>query len=119
MPIHLQTRFSRYSTTRSTRRINTFVMVQARTNIKAMCLSVYGVKLWNSLSNNLRDCNSVTIFNLEKSEEILDFNLLATLLVYFILQLFLVFLCLQLCNNIARMIVEMIVSNRKLCIIHL
>ena len=68
LPIHLQNRFSRYSTTRSTRRINTFVMVQARTNIKAMCLSVYGVKLWNSLSNNLRDCNSVTIFkkNLKK-----------------------------------------------------
>ena len=44
------------------------LMVQARTKIKAMCLSVYGVKLWNSLSNNLRDCNSVTIFkkNLKK-----------------------------------------------------
>ena len=68
LPIHLQNRFSRYSTTRSTRRSNTFVMVQARTNIKAMCLSVYGVKLWNYLSNNLRDCNSVTIFktNLKK-----------------------------------------------------
>ena len=50
LPIHLQNRFSRYSTTRSrpTRRINTFVMVQARTNIKAMCLSGYCVKLWNS-----------------------------------------------------------------------
>ena len=68
LPIHLQNRFSRYSTTRSTRRINTFVMVQARTNITAMCLSVSGVKLWNSLSNNLRDCNSVIIFkkNLKK-----------------------------------------------------
>ena len=62
LPIHLQNRFTIYSTTRSTRRINTFVMVQARTNIKAMCLSVYGVKLWNSLPNNLRDCNSVIIF---------------------------------------------------------
>ena len=67
---NLQNGFSRYST-RSTRHINTFVMVQARTNIKAMCLSVYaryGVKLWNYLSNNLRDCNSVTIFkkNLKK-----------------------------------------------------
>ena len=40
LPIHLQNRFTRYSTTRSTRRFNTFVMVQARTNIKAMCLSV-------------------------------------------------------------------------------
>ena len=66
LPIHLQNRFARYS--RSTRRIKTFVMVQARTNIKAMCLSVYGVKLWNSVSTNLRDCNSVIIFkkNLKK-----------------------------------------------------
>ena len=54
LPIHLQNRFTRYSTTRSTRRINKFVMVQARTNINAMCLSVYGVKLWNSLSTNLK-----------------------------------------------------------------
>ncbi len=63
-PIHLQNRFTIYSTTRSTRHINTFVMVQARTNIKAMCLSVSGVKLWNSLSNNLRDCNSVIIYRI-------------------------------------------------------
>ena len=68
LPIHLQNRFTVHSTTRSTRRINTFVMVQARTNIKAMCLSVSGVKLWSSLSNNLRDCNSVIILkkNLKK-----------------------------------------------------
>ena len=68
LPIHLQNRFSRYVTTRSTRRINTFVMVQARTNIKSMFLSVYEVKLWNSLSTNLRDCNSVIMFkkNLKK-----------------------------------------------------
>ena len=62
LPIHLQNRFTVHSTTRSTRRINTFVMVQARTNIKATCFSVSGVKLWNSLSNNFRDCNSVIIF---------------------------------------------------------
>ena len=68
LPIYLQHRFTVHSTTRSIRRINTFVMVKARTNIKAMCLSVSGVKLWNSLSNNLRDCNSVIIFkkNLNK-----------------------------------------------------
>ena len=62
LTIHLQNRFTVHSTIRSTRRINTFVMVQARTNIKAMFLSVSGVKLWHSLSNNLRDCNSVIIF---------------------------------------------------------
>ena len=68
--IHLQNRFTiiLYSTTRSTRRINTFVMAQAIANIGAICLSVCGVKLWNSVSNNLRDCNSVIIFknNLKK-----------------------------------------------------
>ena len=53
LPIHLQNRFTIFSTTRSTRRVNIFVMVQAITNIKAMCLSVYGVKLWNSLSNSV------------------------------------------------------------------
>ena len=82
LPIHLQNRFPRYSlrysTTRSrppTRR----VMVQARTNIKAMCFSVYGVKLWNSLSTNLRDCNSVIIF--KKNLKKIHFNLLVTVLV--------------------------------------
>ena len=53
LPIHLQNRFAVHSTTRSTRRINMFVMVQARTNIKAMCLSVSDVKLWNTLSNGI------------------------------------------------------------------
>ena len=47
LPLHLQNRLTVHSTTRSTRRINTFVMVQSRTNIKATCLSVSGVKLWN------------------------------------------------------------------------
>ena len=62
LPIHLQNRLTVHSTTRSTRPVNTCVMDQARTNVKAMCLSVSGVKRWNYLSNNLRDCNSVIIF---------------------------------------------------------
>ena len=40
LPIHLQNRFTIYSTSRSTLLSNTFVTVQARTNIKEMCLSV-------------------------------------------------------------------------------
>ena len=36
LPIQLQNRFTIYSTTRSTRRINTFIMVQERTNIIAI-----------------------------------------------------------------------------------
>ena len=62
LPIHLQKGFTIYSTTRSTRRIDTYVMLQARTNITSMCLSVDCVKLWNSLGNNLMDCSSVIIF---------------------------------------------------------
>ena len=68
LPIQLQNRFTIYTTTRSTRCTNTFVMVQARANIKTMCLSVYDVKLWNCLSNNLRDCNSVIIFKNNSKE---------------------------------------------------
>ena len=36
-------------------------MVQVRTNIKAMCLSVYGVKLWNTLPGDIKNCTSVNI----------------------------------------------------------
>ena len=39
--IHSQNRFTIYYTTRSTRRINTFVMVQARTNIKAAIIPCF------------------------------------------------------------------------------
>ena len=38
------------------------VMVQVRTNLKAMCLSVYGVKLWNTLPDDVKNCTSVNIF---------------------------------------------------------
>ena len=77
LPIHLLNRLC--STTRSTRRINTFAMVQAT---YMLCGFLYnGVKLWNSLSNNLRDCNTVIIF-LVKSQEIRYFNLLVTVLVF-------------------------------------
>ena len=57
LPIHLQNRFTRNST-QFLLRVVLAVLIH-RTNIKAMCLSVYGVKLWNSLSTNLWDCNSV------------------------------------------------------------
>ena len=48
-PKHLQLRLSIYENTYNTRRQNTFIVLYSRTNMKAMCLSVYGVKLWNKL----------------------------------------------------------------------
>ena len=41
---------------------SSFVMVQVRTNLKAMCLSVHGVKLWNTLPRDIKNCTSVNIF---------------------------------------------------------
>ena len=52
LPIKLQRRFSKYST----RQKKSVVMVQVRTNLKAMCLSVYGVKLWNTLPGEIKNC---------------------------------------------------------------
>ena len=46
LPIQLQMRFTKYSSVYSTRQTKSFVMVQVRTNLKAMCLSVHGVKFF-------------------------------------------------------------------------
>ena len=58
----LQMRFTKYSSVYSTRQTKSFVMVQVRTNLKAMCLSVHGVKLWNTLPDDIKNCTSVNIF---------------------------------------------------------
>ena len=46
----------------STRQTKSFEMVQVRINLKAVCLSVHGVKLWNTLSDAIKNCTSVNIF---------------------------------------------------------
>ena len=43
------------------------VMVQVPTNLKAICLSVYGVKLWNTLPDEIKNCTSVNIFKCLKT----------------------------------------------------
>jgi len=37
-------------------------MVNHRTNIKQMCISAAGVKLWNSQQNDLKGCSDVSLF---------------------------------------------------------
>ena len=37
------------------------ILRRVRTNIKAMCLSVYGVKLWNTLPDDIKNCTSINI----------------------------------------------------------
>ena len=53
LPIQFQRRLTKYSNLHSTRQNKSFVKVHVRTNIKAMCLSVYGVKLWNTLPTSV------------------------------------------------------------------
>ena len=68
LPIQLQRRFTKYSSVYSTRQNMSFVMVQVRTNLRAMCLSVHGVKLWNTLPDDTKNCNSVNnLRNVSKS----------------------------------------------------
>ena len=40
-----------------TRQIDKFYVTFARTTLKAKCVSIYSVKLWNSLDVNLRKCS--------------------------------------------------------------
>ena len=61
LPIQLQRRFTKYSSVHSTRQNKSSVMGQVRTNIKAMCLSVYCVKLWNTLPDDIKNCTSIYI----------------------------------------------------------
>ena len=64
LPIQLQWWFRPYQIFECTFYTSTksFVMVQVRTNLKAMCLSVYGVKLWNTLPDEIKNCTTLNIF---------------------------------------------------------
>ena len=62
LPTQLQNRFSVYSSAHSTQQYKTFIMSQVRTNQKAMCLSICGVKLWNALPDVLNNCNNIHAF---------------------------------------------------------
>ena len=56
LPTLLQSRFKRSQNIHNTRSRNTFIVRYSRTNLKAMCISVWGVKLWNALPRRLEVC---------------------------------------------------------------
>ena len=45
-----------------TRQNNTFKQVFARTTLKSQCISVQGIKLWNSLENLIKSANNILMF---------------------------------------------------------
>ena len=62
LPGSLQKMFNLHVQKYDTRPKYTFSVHRAHTNIKSMCISIYGVKLGNSLHTNLTDCKSLQVF---------------------------------------------------------
>ena len=56
LPMNLQTLFTKIKYIEgnmATRQINTFYLPRARTTLKSMCVTINGVKLWNSLNQEI------------------------------------------------------------------
>ena len=62
LPDSLQKMFNLRVQIYDTRQKCTFSVHRAHTNVKSMCISIYGVKLWNSLHTDLTNCRSVHVF---------------------------------------------------------
>ena len=45
-----------------TRQSNTFKQAFARTTLKSRCISVQGIKLWNSLENSIKSAENIFMF---------------------------------------------------------
>ena len=62
LPVPLQRHFYQRNITRFSKFKNNFVVCQCHSNLDHIILSVYGVKLWNSLPNNIRSVNNISRF---------------------------------------------------------
>ena len=51
-----------YVSVYGTRHNDSFCVTRFRTNAKSMCISIYGVRLWNSLNENISTCRNVQAF---------------------------------------------------------
>ena len=57
----------------NTRSRNTFIVRYSRTNLKAMCISVWGVKLWNALPVNIKEIRSLHTFKIKVKAYLLSY----------------------------------------------
>ena len=58
LPVNVQQLFSIYESAYTTRQNCHFKHYYSRTTLKGMCISITGVKLWNSLDNSLKNCRT-------------------------------------------------------------
>lgn len=56
----------------NTRQIGNFVTPYARTNKKIMCISCYGVRLWNAINGNIKNCKNVHSFKRRLKKSVID-----------------------------------------------
>ena len=73
LPTLLQSRFKRSENIHNTRSRNTFIVRYSRTNLKAMCISVWGVKLWNALPVNIKEIRSLYTFKIKVKTYLLSY----------------------------------------------
>ena len=57
---------------RNSRREHDFKSIFARTTLKQQCISVTGVKLWNSQNKYLKSCTSMFVFKQAYKKKLLD-----------------------------------------------
>ena len=62
---NVQSRFKRSQNVHNTRSRNTCFVRSSRINLKAMCMSVWGVKLWNAMPVNIKEIRSLYIFKIK------------------------------------------------------
>ena len=73
LPTLLQSRFMRSENIHNTRSKNTFILRYSRTNLKAMSISVCGIKLWNALPVNIKETKSLYTFKIKVKAYLLSY----------------------------------------------
>ena len=62
LPNNMQEMFNLHVQIYDTRQKYTFSVHRAHTNVKSMCISIYGVNLWNSIHNTITSSRSLHVF---------------------------------------------------------
>ena len=62
LPVNVQQFFSIYESAYTTRHNCNFKHYYSLTTLKGMCISITGIKLWNSLDNSLKHFRNVHLF---------------------------------------------------------
>ena len=73
LPTLLQSRCKRSENTHNTCSRNTFIVRYSRTNLKAICISVWGVKIWNALPVNIKEIRSLYTFTIKVRAYLLSY----------------------------------------------